>query len=82
MLKRSKANFGGPEIKGKILGVFGLGAIGVMVANAAVALGMIMSAMTRTSPIRQATSLDKSVKITADLDDLLPSHLYILSRFP
>lgn len=40
MVEKGKSQFVGPEIKGKKLGVIGLGAIGVLVANAAAALGM------------------------------------------
>lgn len=40
MVEKGKSQFVGPEIKGKTLGVIGLGAIGVLVANAAAALGM------------------------------------------
>ncbi len=40
MVEKGKSNFAGPEIMGKTLGVIGLGAIGVKVANAASALGM------------------------------------------
>ena len=40
MVEKGKSAFAGPEIKGKKLGVIGLGAIGVMVANSANALGM------------------------------------------
>lgn len=40
MVEKGKSQFVGPEIKGKKLGVVGLGAIGVLVANAAAALGM------------------------------------------
>jgi D-3-phosphoglycerate dehydrogenase len=39
-VEKAKAQFGGTEILGKKLGILGLGAIGVLVANAAVALGM------------------------------------------
>ena len=39
-VEKGKSNFAGHEIMGKTLGVFGLGAIGVIVANAAYALGM------------------------------------------
>ena len=39
-VEQGKSNFVGPEINGKTLGIIGLGAIGSMVANAAVALGM------------------------------------------
>ena len=40
MVEKGKSNFAGPEITGKTLGVIGLGAIGIKVANAASALGM------------------------------------------
>jgi len=40
LVEKGKANFGGYEIKGKTLGIIGLGAIGVLVANAAQSLGM------------------------------------------
>ena len=40
LVEKNKSNFGGPEISGKTLGVIGLGAIGMLVANAAEALGM------------------------------------------
>ena len=40
LVEKGKGNFVGPEIKGKKLGVIGLGAIGILVANAANALGM------------------------------------------
>lgn len=40
MVEKGKSNFAGPEIMGKTLGVIGLGAIGIKVANAAAALGM------------------------------------------
>ena len=40
LVEKGKSQFTGPEIKGKKLGVIGLGAIGILVANAAVALGM------------------------------------------
>lgn len=39
-VEKGKSNFAGCEIMGKTLGVIGLGAIGILVANAAVALGM------------------------------------------
>ena len=40
LVEKGKSQFAGPEIKGKKLGVIGLGAIGALVANAAVDLGM------------------------------------------
>lgn len=40
LVEKGKAQFVGPELKGKMLGIIGLGAIGAIVANDAVALGM------------------------------------------
>ena len=40
LVEKGKSNFAGPEIRGKSLGVIGLGAIGILVANAARTLGM------------------------------------------
>ena len=40
MVEKGKSQFVGPEIQGKTLGIIGLGAIGILVANAAIALGM------------------------------------------
>ena len=60
MIEKGKSDFTGPELKGKKLGVIGLGAIGVMVANSAVALGMRVSgydpfiSVTSAWPIRDA----------------------------
>ena len=60
-VEKGKSQFAGPEIKGKTLGIIGLGAIGALVANAAVALGMkvvgtdpfmILSNLYRVRPIR------------------------------
>ena len=39
-MRKASASFAGPEIQGKALGVVGLGAIGILVANAATQLGM------------------------------------------
>lgn len=47
LAEKGKSNFAGPEIAGKTLGVIGLGAIGVRVANAAIELAWWSSAMTR-----------------------------------
>ena len=41
-VEKGKSNFAGCEIKGKTLGIIGLGAIGILVANAAYALGMLL----------------------------------------
>lgn len=51
-MEKAKKNFAGSELKGKKLGVIGLGAIGVLVANAANRLGMDVYVLTRSFPLR------------------------------
>ncbi|MDR1673980.1 MAG: 3-phosphoglycerate dehydrogenase, partial [Oscillospiraceae bacterium] len=72
LIEKSKSQFAGPEIKGKTLGVVGLGAIGTLVANAASALGMNvigadpylspMSALKITPKLRYVNSVDELYK--------------------
>ena len=66
-VEKGKSNFAGPEIKGKTLGIVGLGAIGVLVANAAVALGMDVIGYDPYFSIKNALVLDSKVKFTANL---------------
>lgn len=73
VVEKNKSNFAGGEIKGKKLGVIGLGAIGVQVANACSALGMevygydpyltLKAAWNISSSIHQADNLDKMLKV-------------------
>ncbi len=53
LVEKGKGQFVGPELAGKKLGVIGLGAIGVLVANAAVHLGMEVYGMTHLSRYRR-----------------------------
>lgn len=81
-VEKGKANFAGPEIKGKTLGVVGLGAIGVLVANAAVALGMKVIGYDPYFSIKNALALDSSVKFTSSLDDIYAASDYITVHVP
>ncbi len=81
-VEKGKSNFAGPEIKGKTLGVIGLGAIGVLVANAAVALGMNVIGYDPYFSIKNALALDSSVKFTANLDDIYAVSDYITVHVP
>lgn len=81
-VEKGKANFAGPEIKGKTLGVVGLGAIGVLVANAAVALGMKVVGYDPYFSIKNALALDSSVKFTPNLDDIYAESDYITVHVP
>lgn len=81
-VEKGKSNFAGPEITGKTLGVVGLGAIGVLVANAAVALGMKVIGYDPYFSIKNALALDSSVKFTANLDDIYAAADYITVHVP
>ncbi len=81
-VEKGKSNFAGPEIKGKTLGVVGLGAIGVLVANAAVALGMNVVGYDPYFSIKNALALDSSVKFTPNLDDIYAAADYITVHVP
>ena len=81
-VEKGKSNFAGPEIKGKTLGIVGLGAIGVRVANAAVALGMDVIGYDPYFSIKNALALDSKVKFTANLDDIYAVSDYITVHVP
>lgn len=81
-VEKGKSNFAGPEIKGKTLGIVGLGAIGVLVANAAVALGMKVIGYDPYFSIKNALALDSSVRFTPNLDDIYAEADYITVHVP
>ncbi len=81
-VEKGKGQFAGNEIKGKTLGVIGLGAIGVMVANAAAALGMNVIGYDPYISIQSAHELSSSVKYTDNLDLLLPQCDYLTIHIP
>ena len=66
LVEKGKSKFVGCEIAGKTLGVIGLGAIGIMVANAAKALGMKVIGADPYLSTHNALMLDPSVEIVAD----------------
>jgi len=81
-VEKHKGQFAGHEIKGKTLGVVGLGAIGVMVANAASALGMNVIGYDPYISIQSAHELSSSVKYTDSPDLLLPVCDYLTIHIP
>ena len=81
-VEKGKSNIAGPEIKGKTLGIVGLGAIGVLVANAAVALGMNVIGYDPYFSIKNALALDNAVKFTSNLDDIYAVADYITVHVP
>ena len=68
--EKEKKNFAGTEIAGKKLGVIGLGAIGVLVANAATHLGMEVYGYDPYISVNAAWSLSRSVKHITNIDDI------------
>ncbi len=70
-MEKAKKNFVGREIAGKKLGVIGLGAIGVMVANAAVALDMEVYGYDPYLSVNAALKLSRSVTVVEDQNELL-----------
>lgn len=81
-IEKGKSNFAGPEIMGKTLGVIGLGAIGIKVCNAAVALGMSVVGYDPYLSDKAASMLDNSVVVTANLDDIFVNSDYISVHAP
>lgn len=82
MIEKGKSQFAGPEIKGKTLGVIGLGAIGVMVANDASALGMNVIGYDPFISVERAWRLSRSTKKAVSLDDLIAQSDYITIHAP
>lgn len=82
MVEKGKSQFAGPEIMGKTLGVIGLGAIGVLVANAAIALGMKVVGYDPFLSVKAALSLDPSVKTVSDVKDLYAAADYVTIHVP
>ena len=82
MVEKGKSNFAGCEIKGKKLAVIGLGAIGVLVANAAHHLGMDIIGYDPFVSVQSALRLDRHTEIKADIKDALAEADYITLHLP
>lgn len=82
LAEKGKAKFAGPEIRGKKLGVIGLGAIGVMVANTAKSLGMEVEGYDPYISVDSAWGLSRSVRKAESLRELLKSSDYITLHVP
>lgn len=82
LVEKGKSQFEGPELKGKTLGVIGLGAIGVMVANDATALGMHVIGYDPYISVDAAWSLSRSVQKAETLEGLLRQADYITIHVP
>jgi len=81
-IEKNKSKFTGPEIKGKKLGVIGLGSIGVLVANAAQAIGMDVTGYDPFISIPAAWNLSREVHQATNIDTLLAESDYITIHIP
>jgi D-3-phosphoglycerate dehydrogenase len=82
LVEKGKSQFEGPELRGKTLGVVGLGAIGVMVANDAVALGMTVIGYDPYISVDAAWNLSRSVGRADTLEGLLSKADYVTLHLP
>ncbi len=82
LAEKGKSQFTGPELKGKTLGVIGLGAIGAMVANAAVHLGMNVIGYDPFMSISAAWALDHRVQYSESLEAVYKKSDYITLHVP
>ncbi len=82
MVEKGKGAFAGPEIKGKKLGVIGLGAIGVMVANAANHLGMTVYGYDPYLSVKSAWNLNHNAVYINDINEIFAQCDYITIHVP
>ncbi len=82
LVEKGKSAFTGPEIQGKLLGVVGLGAIGILVANAASALGMKVWGYDPFLSVDSAWRLSSEVKHASSLDEICANCDYITLHLP
>ena len=82
IVEKGKAQFAGPEISGKTLGNIGLGAIGVLVANAAISLGMKVVGYDPFLSVNTALRLSSKVKTVSDVKDVYTEADYVTIHVP
>ena len=80
--EKAKKAFAGTEIEGKKLGVIGLGAIGVKVANAAASLGMDVYGYDPYVSVQNAWSLSRSIKHVVDVNEIYKECDFITVHVP
>lgn len=81
-VEKNKSKFAGHEIRGKTLGVIGLGSVGVMVANGGECLGMRVLGYDPYLSIVSAHELSPNVHLIETLDALLPQCDYVTIHVP
>jgi D-3-phosphoglycerate dehydrogenase len=82
LVEKEKSRFEGPELHGKTLGVVGLGAVGVMVANDAAALGMKVVGYDPYISVDAAWNLSRAVVRADTMEGLLAKADYISLHLP
>ncbi len=82
LVEKGKSAYAGPELMGKKLGVVGLGAIGVLVANAAVALGMDVYGYDPYLSVDAAWKLSRHIHHANTLDEIYANCDYITVHVP
>lgn len=81
-VEKGKKNFAGGEIKGKKLGVIGLGAIGAEVANAAASLGLEVFGYDPYISVNAAWRLSRKIKPITDINEIYKECDYISLHIP
>ncbi len=82
VVEKGKSAFVGPELYRKTLGVVGLGAIGALVANIALSLGMEVYGYDPYLSVDAALRLDRHIKVVKELDALYANSDYITLHLP
>lgn len=82
LVEKGKSDFAGPEIQGKTLGIIGLGAIGIRVANAAHALGMNVIGYDPYLSVDAAWKMTRAAEHASKIDDVLAKSDYISIHVP
>ena len=81
-VEKGKSQFVGPELSGKMLGVIGLGAIGALVCNIALELGMDVYGYDPFLSVEAALRLDRHVHVVKNVDELYRVSDYITITSP
>lgn len=82
LVEGGKKKFAGPEITGKKLGVIGLGAIGVLVANAALALGMEVIGYDPFLSVHSAWHISGQVELAKSVEEVVTQSDYVTIHVP
>ncbi len=81
-VEKEKSKFAGTELKGKTIGIIGLGAIGALVANAAVSLGMNVIGYDPFLSVNGALSISRAVKYVTSTADIYAAADFISVHVP